>query len=342
LNRSGVILRMGGAAHLIVGYVQQLNEAIHRIMPDVVHSNGLKMHLLGALATPRRMPIVWHLHDYIGLRPLMSRLLRLNIHRCAGMIANSQSVADDTRRVFGSRVPIQTVYNAVDLSKFAEGTRLDLDCLAGMAPPPSNTLRIGMVATMARWKGHEVFLRALAMLPAEIIRGYIIGGPIYHTAGSQYSLAELRRMASALHLDGRVGFTGFISDTASAIRALDIVVHASVAPEPFGLAVAEAFACSRAVVASRGGGVLEIVRENENALAHTPGNACELAKVLARLVSDGNLRRTLGAAARKTAERSFTRARLAHDLMGFYQTVKRHESSSGISQSNAPAARPQW
>jgi glycosyltransferase involved in cell wall biosynthesis len=128
-------------------------------------------------------------------------------------------------------------------------------------------------------------------------------------------------MASGWRLDGRIGFTGFVNDAAAAFRALDIVVHASVAPEPFGLAVAEAFACGRAVVASRGAGVFEIIRENEDALAHTPGDAKELAAALVRLAADAALRQKLGAAARMTAENSFTRARLADDLMRVFDSV---------------------
>jgi glycosyltransferase involved in cell wall biosynthesis len=307
--------------------VRQLRDVISSVAPNVIHSNGFKMHLLGTWAASNRAPVIWHLHDFVSLRPLMPRLLKLTLHRCAGIIANSHSVARDLVATLVRTPAVHTVYHAVDLNNFApEGRRLDLDRLAGMTPAAAGVLRVGLVATMARWKGHDVFLRSLAMLPAERMRGYVIGGPIYRTAGSQYSLSELRRMTSELGLDGKVGFTGFISDSAAAIRALDIVVHASVAPEPFGLTVAEAFACGRSVVASRGGGVLEIIRENQNALVHRPGDAHELAASLARLVEDPGLRHRLGKAARKTAEVSFTRERLAGDLMRVYRMVTARRS----------------
>ena len=336
VSRWGVVMRLAGAVPAIALYLRRLSAAICRAAPDVIHSNGFKMHLLGTWAAPHRAPIIWHLHDFVSLRPLIPRFLKLALHRCSGIIANSQSVARDLLLTFLSAPPVHTVYPAIDLNNFTpHGSRLDLDGLAGMTPGEAGVLRVGLVATMARWKGHEVFLRALAMLPAERIRAYIIGSPIYRTAGSQYSLNELRRMASALHLDGRVGFTGFISDSAAAIRALDIVVHASVTPEPFGLAVAEAFACGRAVVVSRGGGVLEMVRENENALIHTPGDARGLAAALARLIGDSSLRGKLGNAARKTAEMSFARSRLARDLMRVYGAVTRNgtEDGDGIDRS---------
>jgi glycosyltransferase involved in cell wall biosynthesis len=321
-SRWAVALRLARVAPSIAAYLRRLSDAMRRVAPDVIHSNGFKMHLLGTWAAPRNTPVIWHLHDFVSLRPLMPRLLKLALHRCAGIIANSHSVARDLVATLACAPAVHTIYYAVDLNSFTpEGRRLDLDKLAGMTPPPAGILRVGIVATMARWKGHEVFLRALAMLRSEHIRGYVIGGPIYRTAGSQYSLAELRRMASALRLENRVGFTGFVSDAAAAMRALDILVHASVAPEPFGLTVAEAFACGRPVIASRGGGVLEIIRENQNALAHWPGDAQELAAAIARLAADSDLRHMLGVAARKTAEISFTRKRLAGDLMRVYRRV---------------------
>jgi glycosyltransferase involved in cell wall biosynthesis len=327
-----VVLRLAGGAPLIAAYLRRLADVISSVAPDVIHSNGFKMHLLGTWAAPHRTPVIWHLHDFVSLRPLMPQLLKLALHRCAGIIANSHSVARDLVTTLVRAPAVHTVYHAVDLNNFTPaGCRLDLDELAGMTPAAAGVLRVGLVATLARWKGHEVFLRALAMLPPERIRGYVIGGPIYRTVGSQYSLTELRHMATALHLDGRVGFTGFVNDSAAAIRALDILVHTSVAPEPFGLTVAEAFACGRAVIASRGGGVLEIIRENQNALAHRPGDARELTAALARLLEDPDLRRMLGTAARKTAEISFTRKRLAGDLMRVYQMVTAGSNrSSGL------------
>jgi glycosyltransferase involved in cell wall biosynthesis len=322
VGRWRLLSRLACASPATAAYVRRLGRAINDIAPDVVHSNGFKMHLLGAWAASRHIPVIWHLHDFVSLRPLMPRLLSYSLNRCAAIIANSRSVAADARATLGPGPRVETIYNAVDLKSFTpEGARLDLDLLAGLPPVAAGAVRVGLVATMARWKGHEVFLQALAMLPGDYIRGYVIGGPIYSTAGSQYSVDELKRMASELGLDGRLGFTGFVRDSAAAIRSLDVVVHASVAPEPFGLAIAEALACGRAVVASRAGGASEIIHEHQDALAHQPGDAAELSSVLARLTADTDLRRTLGIAARKTAEASFTRARLAADLMHVYGGV---------------------
>ena len=62
------------------------------------------------------------------------------------------------------------------------------------------------------------------------MRGYVIGGALYETEDSQYDLEDLRALAGRLGLAGRVGFTGFVDDAAAAMRALDVVVHASTQP----------------------------------------------------------------------------------------------------------------
>src|SRR5262249_53996443 len=155
---------------------------------------------------------------------------------------NSNCVARDLQTLSGKRLRVRLILNGIDLANYSpDGPRLDLDALSKLPPAPAGTIRIGLVATMARWKGHRVFLQALAALPANApVRAYIVGGPVYETDGSQFAIDELRRTAACLGLDDRVGFTGYLQDTAAAMRALDVVVHASTDPEPFGLVIAEA------------------------------------------------------------------------------------------------------
>lgn len=325
-NQTGVwtmMARLGAASPAIAMYVRRLARSVSNAGPDLIHTNGFKMHVLGAWAAPRGVPVLWHVHDFVQARPLMSRLLRRHVRRCAAVVANSKSVADDVRVALGARVPVHKVYNAVDLERFSpEGPKLDLDELCGMSPPDHRVILVGLVATMARWKGHEIFLRALAAVPREVpLRGYVIGGPLYQTVGSQYTIEELRGLAAQLGIADRVGFTGFVADPAAAMRTLDIVAHASIAPEPFGLVIAEAFACGRAVIASAAGGAAEIIVPGETALAHRPGDAIELARLIARLAGDAELRSELGVAGRRAAEQRFTRARMAAELTRIYRNA---------------------
>ena len=312
--------QLGRASSGVPAYIGQLRRAIRSFRPDVIHTNGLKMHVLAGWATAS-LPLVWHLHDYLGSRPLTATLLRWSVSRCATVVANSKSVADDARAAIGHGVKVVPIYNAVDLDRFSpSGDRADLDELAGLPAAPAGTIRVGLLGTFARWKGHETFLRALAQLPRDLpIRAYVIGDALYQTDGSQYSGEELRRLAASLGMADRVGFTGFVRQSDAALRALDVVVHASTLPEPFGLVIAEAMACGRAVVVSRAGGAAELVSHDVDALAHTPGDARELAIRIAALATDASLRARIGAAGRATAERAFDHTRLAREIVPVYR-----------------------
>jgi glycosyltransferase involved in cell wall biosynthesis len=319
---SRVLGRMAEGTPALARHLHAVRKAISRIAPDLIHSNGFKTHLIGAWAAPRKTPILWHLRDYLGSRPVMARLLPLHARRCAVALANSNSVATEVRE-FCPGLTVQTVYNALDLDRFSpDGTKSDLDALSSLPPARSGTVRVGLLATMARWKGHEVFLKALAMLPlASSIRGYVVGGALYQTAGSQHAPRELEAIAVRLGLSSRVGFTGFVEAPAAAIRALDIVVHASTEPEPFGRVIAEAMACGKAVVASAAGGAAEIISDGENALAHRPGDVSALAGCIAELAADAGLRERFGRAGRALARRRFDRELLAARLVPIYHRL---------------------
>ncbi len=321
-DRFRLLRQLAFASPGIAAYVSRLRRLLRQRRPDVIHSNGFKMHVLGAMAKPRGVPLIWHIHDYVQSRPLMAGLMKLLRRRCTLALVNSNSVGRDVTQACAT-LPIQTVYTGVDTTVFSPfGERLDLDSLSGLSSAEPATIRIGMLATLARWKGHEIFLRALSLIASDIPwRGYIVGDALYQTDGSQYSLEELKDISRRLGISSRVGFTGFVEEPASAMRSLDVVVHASTQPEPFGLVIVEGMACGRAVIVSEAGGALELIERGTNALGHTPGDAAQLAERITQLAGDPQLRAQLGAAGRATAEQRFNRTRLATELVPIYEYV---------------------
>jgi glycosyltransferase involved in cell wall biosynthesis len=95
------------------------------------------------------------------------------------------------------------------------------------------------------------------------------------------------------------------------LNACDVVVHASVEPEPWGLVLAEAMAAGRAVIGAAAGGPLEMIVDGQNGLLAPPGDAAALAGSMESLFRQPDLRRALGEAARKYAEQHFDRFRAA-------------------------------
>jgi glycosyltransferase involved in cell wall biosynthesis len=310
------------AAPWALAYLRALRRRLAALAPEVIHTNGFKMHLLGIRAAPSQSAVVWHIHDFVGRRRLMSRALRAHAPRVAAAVTNSASVARDVVQVCGSGLRVVPILNAVDLRRFSpEGSRVNLDQLSGL-PEAGDVVRIGMLATMARWKGHEVFLRALALLKAEARwRGHVIGGPLYRTHGSEVSLDGLRDLRDQLGLRDRVGFTGFLQDVPAAMRSLDLIVHASTEPEPFGLVIIEGLACGRPVLVSDAGGASEILASVRGAIGYPPGDAVELARKIGQLVDDRECRESMGREGRASVSAKFDRARLGPAFARLYREV---------------------
>jgi glycosyltransferase involved in cell wall biosynthesis len=179
-----------------------------------------------------------------------------------------------------------------------------------------------MIATYAWWKGQRLFIeavaRAHAAAPELPLRAYVIGGAVYATRGSELESTELERLVRSLGLERHVGFVPFQRDVAQVYQSLDIVVHASIRPEPFGRTIVEAMACGRPVAISRAGGAAELFEEGSTGLGFVPGNADDLARVLLALLRDPELRRALGEAGRKHAVDSFDRGRLGREIANVY------------------------
>jgi glycosyltransferase involved in cell wall biosynthesis len=320
----------GLAANMAIGspaalrYLRQFRRTVVAANADIIHSNGVKSHLLSRALPPGAGRVVWHVHDLLGGRPLLSNVLKHAARHLSGAIAISQAVADDLKKVLPG-TPVFTVLNAIDTDHFSPAAEDGsvLDRLAGLSPAEPGTVRVGLVATYARWKGQDVFLEAIArLLPAAPpVRFYIVGGSIYHTSGSQFSLDELRNRAAVLGVAEKVGFVGFQTDTLSIYRALDVMVHASSKPEPFGRTIVEAMSCGRAVIISNSGGAAELFTENVDGVGVRPGNADDLAAAMAGLIGDAARRDALGKAARETALQRFSRSRLGPEFVSIYQRL---------------------
>lgn len=315
-------LQLCGTAAALPAYESRLQHVIAEFDPDIIHTNGLKAHVLGARLRAARARLVWHLHEYISRRRLTRWLLRRYASQCSTVLANSRSVAADVTDCLGSMCDVQVVPNAVDLDVFSPtGPQLDLDTLASFPAAPASVVRVGLLATYARWKGHEVFLDAMHHVTSQgPIRGYVIGGPIYDTPKSQFTRDDLEAMIASRNLSERVGLTGFV-EPAAAMRALDIVIHASTEPEPFGLVIAEAMACGRAAITTGHGGAAELISDGHDAIVSPVGDARALAHSITALALDPARRIVIGEQARRTACDRFAPDIVASKLARLYESL---------------------
>lgn len=307
-------------------YVRRLRRAIERLQPDVIHSNGIKSHVLSALVGTGRPKVIWHIRDFVGARPVVGYVLRRFAHRATRAVAVSNAVAHDARALLPD-LPVDVVLNAIRTDVFTPGEMdgTTLDRLAGLPPGRANVVRVGLVATYARWKGHGLFLEAAARLARRgdgSLRFYVIGGPIYETRGSQFTEDELRERARSLGIADCVGLVAFQQNPVDAYRCLDIVVHASTQPEPFGRTIVEAMACGKPVVVSRAGGAAELFGHMDDAVGVPPSDPVTLAHAIERLARDPEMRIRLGLSARRSAVERFSHARLGPQFLRIYRAER--------------------
>ncbi len=145
---------------------------------------------------------------------------------------------------------------------------------------------IGMVARITPGKGHELFLRAASKLLAKRPRArFRIAGN--YSPDEAWFHDRLMALRSKLGLEKAVVYEGRVQDVPGFLSGLDVAVHMARA-ESFGMAVAEALACGRPVVARRGGGVAEILErgpgEARGGIVLDTDNPGEWARVLARVL----------------------------------------------------------
>jgi glycosyltransferase involved in cell wall biosynthesis len=324
-SKSGAVLSALSAARGVPGFVYGLRRRIRAWGPDLVHTNGMKAHLLAGLAAPE-LPLVVHLRDFVGERRLSRHLFRAFARPRVVVVTNSQAVERDLLRL-APGVRTRVVYNALDLSEFRPEPR-DVGRLAelsGLPPPAPHAVVTGLIATYAFWKGHRTFVRAAAKVrqaePSLALRFYIVGGPIYRTAASEITKEELQREVTGAGLGGDFGLVPFQAEPSLVYRGLDIVVHASTRPEPFGRTIVEAMASGRAVVAADAGASPELVIPGRPGLLHRPGHADDLARQVLALVRDPVARARLGAAGYESATERFDRRRLAGELLAVYREL---------------------
>ena len=305
-----------------VDFLRKLRHRLRHLRPDLIHINGFKAQAIGALACPTGVPITWHLQDFLSSRSLMGRGLRHLSRGVVGVVADSDALRRDAIPLLPG-LPITVVENAIDTEHFSPGNAdgADLDRMAGLPTAPPGVVRVGLVATYAHWKGHRVFLEAIARVPG--VRGYIVGGPIYATAGSQVTRAELEQTIRDLGIHDRVGLIPFQPDPAAIYRRLDVVVHASTQPEPFGLTIVEAMSCGRAVIVAAAGGAAELFTEGFDARGHTPGDVTSLSQVIAELAADSTMRARHGSQARLSAVTRFHQARYTRQIADFWRSTGR-------------------
>jgi glycosyltransferase involved in cell wall biosynthesis len=186
--------------------------------------------------------------------------------------------------------------------------------------PESPAATFGIVGRIAPWKGQDLFVRAFAAAfpsDAGAERAVIVGAPLF---GEEACELRLRELIARLGLIERVKLRGFREDVWSELARIDVLVHASVIPEPFGQVVLEGMAAGLPVIAPDEGGPAEMIADGETGHLFTARSVDALAAAMRALAADPRARERLGSAARRSIE-AYHPARLGAQLEQVYADV---------------------
>ena len=315
---AGGLMRLG-RLRASIAHAVAVARRIREIRPALVHTNSLKGDLIGGLAARlARVPVIWHVRDRIAEDYLPRRTVRL-FRRLARwlpthVIANSRATLD----TLGAPSSVSRRFSVV-----LNGTVVDDGVDASVTPGASLEHQrpiVGLIGRISPWKGQDVLIRAAAIVRAAGVdcEFRLIGSTLF---GEEAFERDLRETVKTLSLDAHVRFLGFRADVPAEIAQLDVVVHASTVPEPFGQVIIEGMLAGRPVIATAAGGVLEIIDNGRTGLLVPPGDADALAAAILRLLADPPLRAALAAAGRQDVLNRFTIGRVARDVERLYDRL---------------------
>jgi glycosyltransferase involved in cell wall biosynthesis len=181
---------------------------------------------------------------------------------------------------------------------------------------------IGIVGQIGEWKGHDDLLDAVRRLVEQnvSVRCVVVG-----TGDDEY-VQSLRRRIRAYELEEVMEFRGFVHETDAIYADLDVCVVPSRFEEPFGLVAAEAGIRGLPVVATRRGGLPEIVEDGETGFLVEAGNPSALSNRLRRLLQNAGLRNRMGKAARERICQRFVKGRMVGQAEKTLQEVANREA----------------
>jgi L-malate glycosyltransferase len=297
LDQIGVPYIIWGKAHEPAGAVRYAMDIAKSIRlfrnrrVDLLHINGANYWRPAEILAAKlmRIPVVTHYHVVVDKPGPFVKFSNLIVAVSAYAAAASEPKA----------APKVVVHNSVVLTRFDQSR--DIRAELGLS---TDNVVVSFVGQIRDIKGVDLFIRMAHALPGSSVRFLIVGecrDPERYPGS--YTDERLRKEIGD---DSRIRYVGYRADVENIFRTSDIVVVPSRGGEPFGLITIEAGACRRPVVATRDGGLPEVVCHGENGFLVGREDLAGLVHHTGLLIADEKLRQRMGARARQIVEERFT------------------------------------
>ena len=301
-----------GLANL--AYSASLVRLILKERVDIVHVNNGMGNLAPVIAaTLLRRKCVVHFH---GMEK-PGRISRLFIKKVSRFIAVSEY---QKNCLVENHIPedrMTVMHNPVRFKTVQQCTRERVRHLYGIMP---DQRVFGIVGRIMRWKGHIEFIKAanivLRSMPEAmaLIVGDISDGDIKYQA-------LIARMIEESEFGDRIIMSGYIKDVDDLYTIMDVCVHTSIDPEPFGLVITEAMAHGVPVIASDRGAPREIINDGVDGYLVDPIASEQLASAIISLLSDETLRQRIGDRGRERVRKDFQTSNYGRAMENMYREV---------------------
>lgn len=285
---------------------------------DLLHCHYAIPHSVSAflaktMLQPRRLPIVTTLHGtditLVGSDASYLPITRFSIDQSDGVTAVSDFLKQETYRVLGASNDIEVIYNFVNCNRYK--------------PLREHKLRQWFAPKNEKILIHVSNFRPVKR-PADVVEIFMrVQGRIASTLlmvgdGPERSVTE--RLVRSYGMEDRVFFAGKQDQIAEFIGISDVLLLPS-ETESFGLVALEAMACEVPVVASRVGGLPEVIRDGVEGYLAEPGNIEEMSARTFEILSDSDRRARMGQSARASAQTRFNAAEIIESYEAFYYRI---------------------
>jgi glycosyltransferase involved in cell wall biosynthesis len=263
----------------------------------VVHTNWHHVLLMWPLVRPDR-DVFW-LHEVIPNRPGYRRLFKRLAKRVNCFVCVSNVAARSLTNVGVPESKTCVIYNGIIVPS------------GGGRKEPNTVPAIGIVGQIGAWKGHEDLLEAFPCVLEKYPKAQL---HIFGSGSSEYE-TFLRRRATELGVEQNVIWRGFVEHRTHIYRDLALLVVPSRSDDPLPTTAIEASFFGIPVIASRRGGLPEIIEHGVTGLLFDAGNYDELAHHLVALLDDDDLRKRMGQNARERISVRFSRDRFVQEFV---------------------------
>ena len=282
---------------------------VKRLNIHLLHANGSRCMIYAGLAGRfARVPVVWHIRIMDKDR-LLDRFLAMLSSK---IIVNSKAVSRRFSFIPSSSKKVSVVYNGVDLKEFDA-------CLTGGRIKEEYKINkaekvVTIVGRLEEWKGHHVFLEAARQVldRSNDVRFLVVGDGVMRN--------PLEALSKKLGIMSYVIFCGHRNDIPQILAASDLLVLASFG-EHFGRVIIEAMAMEKPVVATKAGGVPELVIDGETGILVKPADSEGLASAILRLLEDPRRSKEMGNSGLKRVMEYFGIDRHVRDIEKIYEPL---------------------